>query len=342
MAKTYPEIWLPSSTDKGIKRRALIYFVCGNPGLIEYYTDFLSHLRGLLHTTEEDAAYDIYGRNLLGFSDTDHEPFGKGNDPWDLEGQIEGIYDDVAARRVGGEGGRPYDYVVLMGHSVGSFISVEIFHRHMKDPERAPHLSLRFGFLLFPTLTHIGKSPSGTRIESFRRVLPLLDNIAHTGARLILGAFPMGTLRWIVNKMMGFTPLTADVTARWLKSRDGVHQAIHLGLSELEMIREEKWEEELWEVTEEHDDERETPKFWMFYGREDHWVANWARDALIEKRREHGERGGRTRIMVAEGDIPHAFCTKDDSTWAMARTVHEWVLEIDGNTSSTSEGQGKL
>ncbi|KAI5468045.1 hypothetical protein BGZ63DRAFT_344156 [Mariannaea sp. PMI_226] len=317
MAKAYPEIWLPSRTDKGIEQHALLYFICGNPGLIEYYTDFLSHIRGLLDATESHTAYDVYGRNLLGFSDDDHEPFGKGNEPWDLNGQIEGIYDDVAARKQNGgirgiDGGgvaKPYDYVILMGHSVGSFISVEIFHRHMRSPDRAPHLKLKFGFLLFPTLTHIGQSPSGTKVESCRRVFPVFDKVAHIGARLMLSVCHAAMLRWVVNKMLGFTPLTADVTARWLKSRDGVHQAIHLGLSELEMIREEKWEEELWEVAE--DSEEGPPKFFMFYGREDHWVANWARDELIERRRKHGERGGRTKIMVAEGDIPHAFCTKD-------------------------------
>ncbi|KAH7141242.1 hypothetical protein B0J13DRAFT_556470 [Dactylonectria estremocensis] len=338
----YPEIWLPSDTEKGVKRHALIYFVCGNPGLIEYYSDFLNNLRGFLQTSEVETAYDIYGRNLLGFSDDDHEPFEQGNEPWDLNGQIEGIYDDVAAKRVrGGDGaaGKPYDFVVLTGHSVGSFISVEIFHRHMKSPTRAPHLNLKYGFLLFPTLTHIGQSPSGTRVEAVRRVLPILDNVAHVGARLILNVFPKATLTWIVNRVMGFTPLTAEVTARWLKSRDGVRQAIHLGLSELEMIREERWGEELWEVTEHDDgDGQATPKFFLFYGREDHWVANWARDEIIERRREHGKRGGRTKIEVAEGDIPHAFCTKVSSSLAMARSVHEWIQEIDGGLT---EGQEK-
>lgn len=322
MTKPYPEIWLPSNTEKGVRKRALIYFICGNPGLIEYYADFLSHLRGLLHSTERAVAYDIYGRNLLGFSDDDHEPFGDGSEPWDLDGQVEGIFDDVAMRRVGGEvgdGGEgvPYDFVLLMGHSVGSFIAVEVFHRHMNKPERAPHLRLRHGFLLFPTLTHIGQSPSGARVEACRRVVPGIEGLAHAGARLVLAAFTEGALRWIVHRVLGLTRRTADVTVRWLKSRDGVRQAMYLGVSELEGIREEKWGEELWEVAQEDGNEggevdgKGVPKFWLFYGREDHWVANWARDELIERRREHGERGGRTRVVVAEGDVPHAFVTKD-------------------------------
>lgn len=300
-------ISIPSDKVKGIQRRALIYFICGNPGLIEYYTDFLTNLHGLLKTIEDSTAYDIYGKNLLGFSDDEHEPFGPGNDPWDLDGQVEGIYDDVAACN----GGKAYDSVVLIGHSVGAYIAVEIFHRHMKKPDRAPGLNLQHGFLLFPALTHLAKSPSGTRFEFLRRNIPVFDDTAHVGAQLILKLFSQTALQWIITKFLGFTAHTAAVTAQWLKSRDGVRQAIHLGISELETIREDTWEEELWEIAEEHDDGSDLPKFWMFYGQDDHWVADRMRDEFVERRREHGERGGRTRVHVDESGLPHAFCTRE-------------------------------
>ena len=312
-----PSISIPSDKTKGVQRRALIYFICGNPGLIEYYTDFLTNLHGLLKTTEDSTAYDIYGRNLLGFSDDDHEPFGPGNDPWDLDGQIEGIYDDVAARRAGGdEKEKPYDFVILVGHSVGAYIAVEIFYRHMKKPDRAPELNLQHGFLLFPTLTHIAKSPSGTRVEFLRRNIPIFEDAAPVGAQLVLKLFSRAALQWIIAKVLGFTTLTAAVTACWLKGRDGVRQSIFLGISEMENIREEKWEEELWEVAEE-DDGRDLPKFWMFYGQGDHWVAERVRDEFLERRREHGERGGRTRVQVDESGLPHAFCTREGELISM-------------------------
>lgn len=366
------------------QRHGLIYFICGNPGLINYYVVFLDCLRGMLDAADEGSggtAYDIYGRNLLGFSDDDHEPFSKTNEPWDLDGQIDGIYRDVAARSVipddaGAEGeqgqaARPYDFVILMGHSVGAYISVEILHRHMKDPSQAPHLILRHGFLLFPTLTHIADSPSGRRL-SLLRSIPRLEDNAHHLAKFILGCIPYAWLFWIVKNMLGFTPQTAEVTARWLKSRDGVWQALHLGLSELRTICEEKWEEELWETTAEDGDtnsynyyhgrgtisangesqgsaeasERHIPKFFLFYGKHDHWVANHLRDAFIQRRGEKGH----TKILIDEGDIPHAFCVKErefcceavllkmrganlgalDTSWVIAKKVYEWVMEIEG------------
>ncbi|PTB63365.1 hypothetical protein BBK36DRAFT_1181732 [Trichoderma citrinoviride] len=358
------------------QRHGLIYFVCGNPGLVHYYTVFLECLRGMLDELQDEetggrrsrTAYDIYGRDLLGFSDDDHEPFVRGsNEPWDLDGQIEGIYKDVAAQRIPSaqtqdqgtgqnglqdrEGTRPYDFVILMGHSVGAYISLEIFHRHAKDSSRAPHLHLRHGFLLFPTLTHIAASPSG-RQASLLLSIPRLEGNAHLLAKFALRCLPHGVVLWIVKNVMGFTDQTARVTADWLKSRDGVWQAIHLGLSELRTICEEKWEEELWRATAEDEDDadgyeychidnndtgdgegrergRQIPKFFIFYGKHDHWVANHLRDAFIERRREHVEEG-HTRILVDEGDLPHAFCVKEHTSFVVAKKVFEWVREIEG------------
>lgn len=332
-------ISLPSKQHQGgaTKRHALIYFVCGNPGLIEFYTVFLECLRGLLDTSESSGSgttsYDIYGRCLFGFDDDDHVPFAEGGTPFDLNDQVEGIYKDVAAQRVPAgdktQDQRPYDDVILMGHSVGAYISTEIFHRHMKSQSQAPHLNLRYGFLLFPTLTHIALSPSGKQVTLLNR-LPSLATFGHIYAQFILGLFTVTFIQYFITNIMGFTPQTAGVTARWLKSRDGVRQSIHLGLAELREICEDKWEEQLWEISAENevagdsssgDDEKrkggkagsppKTPKFFMFYGNNDHWVANHIRDEFIEKRKEHGLRGGQTMISVDEGNIPHAFCTRE-------------------------------
>ncbi|KAJ4263001.1 hypothetical protein NW762_006614 [Fusarium torreyae] len=309
-----PQIWLPSEHYNGVKQKALIYYICGNPGLIEYYTDFLNILRGLLSKIEKDTAYDIYGRNLFGFSDDDHEPFSSSNKPWDLNGQIEGIYDDVAAK------GEQHDFVILMGHSVGSYIAVEIFHRHMTDSSRAPNLKLRHGFLLFPTLTHLARSSNGVQFTILRRLIPFLDTAACLLARLFLGLLSVASVTWIVQRLLRHTQASADVTARWLKSRDGVLQAVHLGLSELETICEEKWSEELWATS---GKENGAPRFFVFYAKKDHWVDDGEREEII-KRRE-----GRARIVVDEGNIPHAFCTREDANLDVARRVCGWVEEME-------------
>lgn len=131
-----------------------------------------------------------------------------------------------------------------------------------------------------------------------------------TYAKGLLNLFPQATLHWIIENVMGFSKHAADVTAEWLKSRDGVLQALHMGKSELDTIFEDKWDDELWEVSASAAD-LQAPRFFMFYGREDHWVANHVRDEFIERRRRAGEKGGRTSITVDEGNIQHAFCTKE-------------------------------
>jgi pimeloyl-ACP methyl ester carboxylesterase len=306
-------IWKPSEKLRGVEKRALVYFVCGNPGLIGFYVDFLDALRNLLNTSQLHTAYDIYGRNLLGFCDDEHEPFGPSNPPWDVDGQVAGMYKDVASRRVSIEDGtgndKPYDFVILMGHSIGAYICVEIFHRHMQDPSRAPHLNLRHGFLLFPTIASLALSQSGVRMN-YLRSLPTMETHFITYAKALLGLFPQSTLQWIIENIMGFSTHGAAVTAEWLKSRDGVLQALHMGKSELDTIFEDKWDDELWEVSVASKD-LQSPRFFMFYGREDHWVANHVRDAFIERRRKAGEKGGNTSITVDEGNIQHAFCTKE-------------------------------
>lgn len=305
-----PSLSLPSNRRQDAKKRALIYFVCGNPGIVEFYADFFSSLRALLDKSEQDTAYDIYGRNLLGFHDEDHEPFGPGNEPYDLDGQIEGIWKDVAARQT--EQGKPYDFVILMGHSVGAYIAVEVFARQSQNPK--PDLHLQHGFLLFPTITWIQDSPSGRKVMPIK-FLPTLERNLHRIARLLLFFLSASTLQYVWENFLGFSTQAAASLAEWLKSRDGVWQAIHLGRSELRTILEETWEEELWHAAmpegggDEDKEQDVTPKFFMFYGKHDHWVANHLRDEFIQKRKESGH-PGQPRIAIDEGDIPHAFCTK--------------------------------
>ncbi|KAG6040583.1 hypothetical protein E4U41_000091, partial [Claviceps citrina] len=284
-------IWKPSEPEHlpGCTQRALIYFVCGNPGLIGFYVDFLEALRNLLDATSSSSssrgqpqtAYDIYGRNLIGFCDDEHEPFGPGNPPADVDAQVEAMYDDVAARTTTDL--KPYDFVVLMGHSVGAYICVEMLHRHETLRRRRrrhlhphPHLRLRHGFLLFPTVESLALSTAGARLSHLRR-LPTMEAHMATYAAWVLRLFPRTVLRCVAERVMGFSPRAAGVTAEWLKSRDGVLQALHMAKSELDTILEDRWGDELWEGAEEEEEEEvaaSPPRFFIFYGREDHWVAN--------------------------------------------------------------------
>jgi hypothetical protein len=60
----------PEPGKKAAKTTYIIYFLTGNPGLIEYYRTFLTHLYGLLtHNTASNLSteFHVYGRSLSGF-----------------------------------------------------------------------------------------------------------------------------------------------------------------------------------------------------------------------------------------------------------------------------------
>ncbi|KUI60262.1 Lipid droplet-associated hydrolase [Cytospora mali] len=333
-------------------RQYLIYFITGNPGLIDYYEPFLSHLRALLNTIEsrkqqdqskKPVSFHIYGRNLAGFEDTDHpEPFNPTtNPPHNVEYEIQFCLQHlIAANSIptpGPRQGQPFDEVILIGHSLGTYIALELFHRHLHDPAgTAPDVNLKSGILLFATISHLAKSPKGVKMDLLRRT-PFLNSYAPIVARTFLSFLPTSLIGFITRRVLGMPPHAAAVTTRFLTSRDGVYQTLYLGMDEMAVISDEAWAEELWEIGDEavaH--AHEVPKFFIFFGKNDHWVSNEYRDEFIKRREEHAVREeaprhkrGRTRIVLDEADLPHDFCTHHSET--VAEKVSTWVDEIAGH-----------
>ncbi|KAH8179209.1 lipid-droplet associated hydrolase domain-containing protein [Sarocladium implicatum] len=319
-ATAIPSVSHLSCRSREANRHVLIYFICGNPGLIDYYRHFLLCLCTLIEIADPNAgtAYDIYGRNLPGFSDSDHDvPFSEANPPWGLDGVIEDTYEDVVRQS------KKYDEVILMGHSVGAFITVELFHRHEK--RRTEGLELKHGILLFPTISHIALSRSGRVFTGLMAYVPLLRQYAHVLARLVISLVPGMVVLWYLRLVLGFSEAAAKTTLGWVKSRDGVWQTLWLAGEEMEMIKgDERWGEEIWEVANYENEKKgagRVPKFFMLYGKKDHWVADHARDQFVERMKE----GDGTRIEIDEGDLPHAFST----SYHVAERVAKWVDDIE-------------
>jgi pimeloyl-ACP methyl ester carboxylesterase len=312
-------------------RDVLVFFITGNPGLIGYYAPFLSTLSRLLEDSRKRingmTRVHVYGRGLRGFYDNDHEPFSASRPPFNVKAQVDDTLDYLKGHRIenGDRQGEEFDSIILMGHSVGAFITLEIFDRLLNSPAPRPGLNLQTGILLFPTITHLLDSPSGQRVDRLRN-LPggaFIASHLHSIASTFLYPWPASVLSFFVRNALGMPPHAAAATVQFLRSPDAVWQAIYMGQDELKVISEDKWAEELWQVAEadgalqqQQQDARvsEVPKFFMYFGAHDHWVANEQRAKFIEKREEHAGREGpaakrgRTRIVVDEDDIPHAFC----------------------------------
>src|SRR3569833_245743 len=324
----YPPSEIQYTEQSPSARHYLIYLIPGNPGLIDYYGPFLTTLRGLLDASqaEKNVLFHLAGKNLIGFDDADHEPFAADKPPYDLDAQIQDSLATISAMRIGSgpRKGDPFDDIVVIGHSVGSYIAVEIFHHHMRHPNLAPHLNFKSGVLLFATLTHLAHSPRGRRLQMILSA-PLIGEIPHRIAKGLLFLCPHVVQNWIIRNILGFPPHAAATTMRFLASRDGIWQALHLSRDELLRISEDVWPEELWEMVNEDDVGGSAPRFFIFFGQNDGWVANDFRDKFIARRRQGslpGSASSKPRIVLDEGNLPHDFCI---SEWYKSRLATSLV-----------------
>ncbi|EJT71598.1 hypothetical protein GGTG_10853 [Gaeumannomyces tritici R3-111a-1] len=383
-SSTAPPPPSPSRLRRRRQRRGLVFFIPGNPGLIGYYVPFLSHLRRLLDEAErrdndgggggggggeqqDRMALDVFGTSLAGFDDADHAPpFAlPASPPRDVEHQVRFVADLVAERdalfssssvsaAVGGEEGGGYDAIILMGHSLGTYLACEVLHRDLVarrkgDQQQQQHQQqsrprLRAGVLLMPTITHMARSPSGRRLDAVRQS-KTLDRWAHVAAAVVLAPWPRWLLALLLRRAWGMAPHGAATTAAWLKSRDGVWQALHMGKDEMVVIAEDRWAaDRFWgggvegavvgtvKEGEEEEGKRDgvrPPRFYMFYGKDDHWISDEIRDEFIAARRgQKGVAEGECATIVLDesGVIPHDFCINYSEP--VAEKVIVWLDEL--------------
>jgi pimeloyl-ACP methyl ester carboxylesterase len=168
----------PSTT---IKKRYLVFFITGNPGLIEYYRAFLTHLYSLLNPHErklQDVVFDFYGSSISGFefsasASERWKELGLGHaPPFSLNEVIDTVNNDLwrvvnETKCEGEELG-----IIVMGHSLGAFIMLEVIQRHRRRLESGnEETRIVSGIGLFPTVVDIAKSEKG-KVLTVRYRLP--------------------------------------------------------------------------------------------------------------------------------------------------------------------------
>jgi len=189
-------------------------------------------------------------------------------------------------------------------------------------------LNIKAGILLFPTVTHIAKSPNGAKLTALARI-PDFPRRASRAAKALLWWAPEAVLKWLVGLVTRMPDDSAAVTTRFLRSRMGIWQALHLGRDEMETITEDRWDEDIWGIEHKEPTQRANiPKLIFFFGQDDQWVANHTRDALIAARgRQSAENLASNPVMLIDKDcIPHGFCIRHSEI--MAEKAKVWIEEI--------------
>ncbi|KAI6905492.1 hypothetical protein D0869_08542 [Hortaea werneckii] len=350
----------------------LVFFITGNPGLIAYYGPFLDRLQSLLCDDDRirgDSKYYTYGASLAGFevngdkSSRNHSS-SVHDGPYGLQEQI----DKVAARlehvagSIKSSAGQSVP-VVLIGHSVGSYILLEIVSKWQSRQKAGPSSSLPYdiigGICLFPTVVDIAKSPTGRRMTPLLNV-PAFPAAVHYVARPLCW-LPFWVVVYLVGLVTGMPNNMATVTAAFLCSENGVRQALHMAHDEMHEITHDKFSDDVWGTSGTVGDEektlqskatavvnkqaaasrashmrRQTTKLYFYWGKNDHWVADNTRDAILAARAQkatdnQGLEKAKPVMDIDQHGIPHGFCLNPVHSDLVATKVANWVKEIRTN-----------
>ncbi|KAE9379023.1 hypothetical protein N431DRAFT_363816, partial [Stipitochalara longipes BDJ] len=305
----------------------LIYFITGNPGLISYYNIFFQTLHELLSssTASTSSIFHIHGQSLAGFEDEAIKPFR--TKPYSLEDQIALSHSTLQSLTIpsGPRKSLPYTTIILIGHSVGSYILLELINRLRKS---SSPLNIKAGILLFPTVTHIAQSPSGVKISTLFKI-PDFPRRASFVARNLANLLPRNWLRWLVGVVTGMPDEAAEITTGFLRSRMGIWQALHMARDEMEQITADKWDKDIWGAEHEDVDHKyRVPKLVFYFGEKDHWVADHTRDALIAARArgEEETKSSKPIMLIDKNGVDHGFCIRHSES--IADKVKVWIEDI--------------
>jgi pimeloyl-ACP methyl ester carboxylesterase len=162
---------LPQSDDA--RKRVLIFFIPGNPGLVEYYRQFLDIIRRRLNdrVSHHNTQYYISGGSLAGFdlnSGSRQTLAISTGLPLSLDNQVEDVYARLqsTAATLRAENDIQGDLpVVVIGHSIGAYMVLETVAKWKRLAKQGPtNMKIAAGLCLFPTIYELNLSPTGRQV----------------------------------------------------------------------------------------------------------------------------------------------------------------------------------
>ncbi|SCV70678.1 BQ2448_3440 [Microbotryum intermedium] len=204
----------------------ILLFIPGNPGLVHYYTSFLS----TLHRNLDQSKSVVYALGHLDHSNHAKARFTSRGVPG-LREQIAhkvAFIDELASTypQIGVEKGAKTK-LVLVAHSIGSYISCECI-------KARPSL-VSSAILLFPTISHMALTPNG------RRLWPLFSplGLAPVGlSTALLSYLPRESLSRVVGRLSGQSGPGSLVTTGLVTSPGSVVAALTMAKEEMRNVTE--------------------------------------------------------------------------------------------------------
>lgn len=175
----------------------------------------------------------------------------------------------------------------------------------------------------------------------------------HTIARILFYFAPIAVLARLVGLVTSMPLAGAEITAQFLHSKHGVHQALHMAKDELAQLTHDQWSDEFWGVSgsenassatlekaagkiaeptrsqqPENPADKSHTQLHFYWGSKDHWIAQDTRDRIIANRARTEGRNGDERKPIMEIDghgIGHAFCLSELGNQVVAKKCADWI-----------------
>lgn len=225
-----PEAQQPSAT---------LIFIVGNPGLADYYVQYLGELQRLVHS-DGRASIEVFCVSQLG-----HDPHALSSPSKmiSLEEQVQNkadIISTISGRWTSAR--RPT--LLLAGHSIGAYMALEVVRRKLcVSTVASVHL-------LFPTLHQIGLTPNARKLawllkandkpvveRFFPSALMLLTMLVSVVLRLVQ-CLPLPLVHFIVLCAAPSQPVSAlKVTSDFILDPASVQQALFLARDEMRLVK---------------------------------------------------------------------------------------------------------
>ncbi|KAI0936744.1 hypothetical protein AcV5_004807 [Taiwanofungus camphoratus] len=251
----------------------VLIFIPGNPGLIEFYTPFLTAIH-----KKTDNGIAILAHAHLGHSPAISQDNSYQNAPSvSLTSQVAGAIEVVdSVKSAFGRAVR----IVVTGHSVGAWIALQVL--------RARNESVTSVFLLFPTIVRIADTPKGRALSwVFRSPLPQIISWLSIFTRVL-------SLR-MLSFLFSDWPLAQVMVLRsLLNSPSCVYACLSMAHDEMNTIRELDVM-----LVQEH-----RHRLHVYFAEKDDWVGE-QREVMLQA---FGTDLGAVKIIHGHRDIPHAFC----------------------------------
>ncbi|KAJ2826194.1 hypothetical protein IWW50_002490, partial [Coemansia erecta] len=269
------------------KARGVMLMIPGNPGLADFYIDFLKSIHDRFIDDLDIICVSHLGHTR--FADN-HGIVYRNTKLYDFQEQISNLIDTFDAIDNQYASVVPRPKMFLCAHSTGCYFAQKICECRSDRVQRV--------FSLFPAIGNLGESPQGMKLRVIFK--PSMRYVLCGGLVVLRWLLPLRAIHALAEKSDSLDSDNARLVVDKMLHAHCLGNVLRMVTDDINDVA--GLDEQLY---------RELGgKFVMFYGRHDDWVPM----KYYEKLREINTKG---KVILCDQSIPHAFVTAKSKDMAM-------------------------